>query len=278
VKLFEALPEDEPSTAGTEGVPFKRLYMFQDGHASPSAPNWQPLLDRFFAHTLRGADNGVDADPEVLTEGRSAGAESTGFRLETSWPPPETEAVPLYLGRGAGGELSGDPVGGGDEASYTDTATQTEEGSKLAPAAEANWLFYRSAPLARRARMAGEAVLRATVSVSREHAHLTPILVDVAPDGTTKTVSRGFLNLLYRNGLGREQPMPVGEPVPATVTFKPQDQIFEAGHRIGVIVQSSNTAWAIPDDPGAAVTLHHGGSSALTVPLVDPPLPPALFR
>jgi len=277
VKLFEALPEDDPSTAGTEGVPFKRLYMFQDGHASPSAANWQPLLDRFFACTLRGSDNGVDSEPEVLTEGRSAGAESTGFRRETSWPPPEAEAVPLYLGRGvAGGELGSAPTPAGAGASYTDTATQTEEGSKLAAAAEANWLFYRSAPLARRARLAGDAVLRATVSVNRDHAHLTPILVDVAPDGTTTTVSRGFLNLLYRNGLAPEQAMPVGEPVPVTVTFKPQDQIFEAGHRIGVIVQSSNTAWAIPDDPGAEVTLHHGPGSTLTIPLVDPP--PTLFR
>ena len=39
------------------------------------------------------------------------------------------------------------------------------------------------------------------------------------------------------------------------MTFKPQDQIFRAGHRIGVLVQGSNTVWAVPDDPGATVTL-----------------------
>ena len=49
--------------------------------------------------------------------------------------------------------------------------------------------------------MTGAAKLRLSLSVNRDHAHLTPVLVDVAPDGTTKTVSRGFLNLQYRNGL-----------------------------------------------------------------------------
>ena len=31
---------------------FKRLYMWQAGHSTPGADNWQPLLDRFFDHTL----------------------------------------------------------------------------------------------------------------------------------------------------------------------------------------------------------------------------------
>jgi predicted acyl esterase len=92
--------------------------------------------------------------------------------------------------------------------------------------------------------------------------------VDVAPDGTTKTVSRGFLNLLYRDGLATAKPLPPGEPVRATVTFKPQDQTFEAGHSIGLLVQGSNTVWALPDDPGAGYTLRLGRrGSSLVLPL-----------
>lgn len=91
-----------------------------------------------------------------------------------------------------------------------------------------------------------------------------PVLVDVGPDGTTKTVSRGFLNLQYRNGLARAEPIPPNEPIKATVTFKPQDQTFEAGHRMGVILAGSNTVWAVPDDPGATYTVK---SAALELPL-----------
>jgi X-Pro dipeptidyl-peptidase len=229
-------------------TPFKRLYMWQAGHSTPGAPNWQPLLDRFFDHTLLGIDNGVDRESPVLTEGRSATQKSTGFRTEAAWPPPGTMQTTLKL---AGG-------------SFTDMASTTEEQSTRMPEAETNWLFSTGRPLAADTRMTGSARLKLTLSLDRDHAHLTPLLVDVGPDGTTKTVSRGFLSLQYRNGLATAEPIPPNEPIKATVTFKPQDQTFEAGHRIGVILQGSNTVWALPDDPGATYTVTR---SALALPL-----------
>ena len=243
VELFKALPD---------GI-LKRLYMFQDSHSSPSADNWQPLLDRFFERTLEGVANGIGQEPPVLTEGRSAGETSTGFRAEASWPPPGVRQVALRLGTG--------------QASFRDMATSTEERSTRMPAAQTDWFFFQGQPLARDRRMTGSARLDLTLELDRGHGHLTPVLVDVAPDGTTRTVSRGFLNLLYSNGLSRSQAVPVGEPVRARVTFKPQDQFFRAGHRIGVLVQGSNTVWAVPDDPGATYTLDLARSS-LVVPLM----------
>ena len=229
-------------------TPFKRLYMWQAGHSTPSAPNWQPLLDRFFDHTLLGVENGIDREPAVLTEGRSATQKSTGFRTETAWPPRRTRVTTLKL------------TGG----SFTDMGTTTEEQSTRMPDAEESWLFRTGKPLAADTRMTGAARLKLTLSVDRDHAHLTPLLVDVAPDGTTKTVSRGFLNLQYLGGLAAAEPIPPDVPIKATVTFKPQDQTFETGHRIGVIVQGSNTVWAVPDDPGATYTIT---GSALELPL-----------
>jgi X-Pro dipeptidyl-peptidase len=227
---------------------FKRLYMWQAGHSSPGNANWQPLLDRFFDHTLLGVENGVDTEPPVLTEGRSATLKSTGFRTEDAWPPSGTTRRTLALGGG----------------SFTDMATTTEEQSTRMAEAEQSWLFFSGDPLAVDTRMTGAATLRLSLSVDRDHAHLAPVLVDIAPDGTTKTVSRGFLNLQYRNGLAQAEPIPSDEPIRATVTFKPQDQTFEAEHRIGVILQGSNTVWAIPDDPGASYTV---SSARLLLPL-----------
>jgi X-Pro dipeptidyl-peptidase len=248
-------------------TPFKRLYMWQAGHSTPGAANWQPLLDRFFDHTLLGVDNGVNSEPPVITEGRSATQTSTGFRAEAAWPPPGTKATRLYLSREAtGGTLTRRPTEG--TASFRDFATSTEEQSTRMPTAESGWLFFRGAPLETDTRMTGAARLELSLEVDRDHAHMTPLLVDVAPDGSTKTVSRGFLNLLYRDGLASAKPLPPGEPVSATVTFKPQDQTFEAGHSIGVLVQGSNTVWAVPDDPGAGYTLGLGRrGSSLVLPL-----------
>jgi X-Pro dipeptidyl-peptidase len=243
---------------------FKRLYMFQAGHQSPRAANWQPLLDRFFDRALKGIANGVATEPPVLTEGRSATRRSTGFRAEASWPPPRTQDRRLFLT--ADGTLA--PRAGAGTDSFTDLGTSTEEQSTRMPTAESNWLFFKAAPFTAARRMTGAARLELTLTVDREHAHLAPLLVDVAPNGTTKTVSRGFLNLLYRGGLAQAREIPPGEPIRATVTFKPQDQVFEAGHRVGVIVQGSNTVWALPDDPGASYKLNFGSrGSALTLPL-----------
>lgn len=245
-------------------TPFKRLYMFQAGHSTPGAANWQPLLDRFFDHTLLGVDNGVDSEPPVITEGRSATQSSTGFRTEAAWPPPGTEPRRLFLT--PDGALARRPAEG--SASFRDLATSSEEVSTRTPSAETDWLFFRGAPLTEDIRLTGSARLELSLAVDRDHAHLTPLLVDVAPDGTTKTVSRGFLNLLYRDGLASAKRLPPGEPVSAIVTFKPQDQTFEAGHSIGLLVQGSNTVWAVPDDPGAGYTLGLGRrGSSLVLPL-----------
>ena len=92
--------------------------------------------------------------------------------------------------------------------SFTDLATTTEEQSTRMPTAQASWLFFQGEPLAADTRMTGAARLELSLSVDRDHAQLAPLLVDVAPDGTTKTVSRGFLNLQYRNGLGRRRADP----------------------------------------------------------------------
>ena len=270
VKLYEALREDDPATTAVEGVPFKRLYTFQGAHGSPSAANWQPLLDRFLDHTLMGVDNGVDREPPVLSEGRSAKG-STGFTSDASWPPAGARDMRLFLTRTASGGAFASRPSPAPSASYTDSGTAAEERSKRAPNAESDWLYYATAPLAGDTRLAGEAVLRSTISIDRDGGHLTPVLVDVAPDGSLKTVSRGFLNLRYRRGLAEQQPVPVGTPFAAGVTFKPQDHTFLAGHRIGLLVQSSNVVWALPDDPGAKVDVHHGqggiGGSLLSLPV-----------
>jgi X-Pro dipeptidyl-peptidase len=85
----------------------------------------------------------------------------------------------------------------------------------------------------------------------------------VAPDGTAKAISRGFLNLRYRNGLRDDEAVPVGQPVPATVTFSPQDHTVAAGHRIGVVLAGSNTIWAVPDTPAGTTTTVRSGTLVL---------------
>ena len=102
-------------------------------------------------------------------------------------------------------------------------------------------------------RIADSPVLRATITTSRSHGQLVPTLFDVDPAGNAVPISRGFLNLAYRDGLAEREPMPAGEPTPVTVTFKNQDWTVKAGHRIALVLASSNSVWGIPDAPGMSV-------------------------
>jgi predicted acyl esterase len=174
----------------------------------------------------------------------------------------------LRLGRDLVGGVLAPRVEGGD-AAFTDTGSSAEELAMRMLDAEAGWLAYRSAPLAADLRLAGTPRLELSLTASADHGHLAPTLVDIAPDGSATAITRGFLNLRYRDGLASEQPLPPGAPVRATVTFSPQDHTVEAGHRIGLVLAGSNVAWAVPDAPaGTRVTVHHGTEvSQLVLPV-----------
>jgi predicted acyl esterase len=159
------------------------------------------------------------------------------------------------------------PAAGGEDGSFTDLSTSSEERAlKEGLEREDGWLYYASAPLAAPLRIVGSPVLDVLVTDSQATGQLSPTLVDVAPDGTAVAISRGHLNLQYREGLEKAVPVPAGRPVRARVRLAPQDQTIPAGHRIGLIVAGSNVVWALPDQPGATYGVA-SGVSQLTLPV-----------
>lgn len=248
--LFRALPVDDPETATVEGPPFKLMYLTQGSHSGGTdGPRWQQLLDRFLAHTLKGVDNGVESEGPVITQGRAADG-PTEFRTEADYPLPDTDETTLWLHDDDVLARGPNRSPGTHVATYAETGTSTEEvPTTTGVAAPVTALSYESQPMTEDTRMVGSAVLDVFVRASQPTMHLTPVLLDIAPDGTTRTVQRGFLNLNYRNGLEGADPAP-GTWQRARVTMLPQDYTVRAGHRVGLLVQSSNTVWALPGNPG----------------------------
>jgi len=289
-ELFRALPVDDPATAQAEGVPFKLMYLTQGAHSGgTSGDRWARLLDRFLEHTLKGVENGIEAEGPVITQGRT-GATAGEFRTEVDYPLPATRPTTLWLrpgfdgdelpgvvfppqlpGLGEGGALSSKP----NKHDADPTSAYLEAGASTEELPARTGLYHLSLPLAADTRMLGSAVLDAWVQPSAATMHLTPVLVDVAPDGSYRTIERGFLHLDYRDGLERAEPAP-GQWQRATVTLLPQDYTIAAGHRIGLFVQSSNTVWAVPGSPGT-VAVANGKiralttGSRLTLPTIDGP-------
>jgi X-Pro dipeptidyl-peptidase len=244
-------------------APWKGLFMFQGAHGSPSGEQWTSLLDAFFARFLKGEP--VPLPGRIHSQPRTAAADGTLEAL-ASWPPPRTGDVELALGRGSAGGTLGSPDGA--PATFSDPGTMTEEVASEDLASEGAWLAYRSEPVGADLRIAGSPALDLTIAASRDHGHLTPTLWDEAPDGKLTPITRGFLNLAYRDGLAAGKPVPAGAPVRAVVGLLPQDWIVEKGHRIAVSVAASNTAWGVPDQPGLEVEVRHGGASRLLLPVV----------
>ncbi|MDT7539201.1 MAG: X-Pro dipeptidyl-peptidase [Actinomycetota bacterium] len=246
LSLYAALPVDNPQTKAVEGVPFKKIWLTQSQHADGSGPGYQDLVDKFWDRTLKGVHNGVENLPVANSLGRnSAGA--TKFVSSASWPPAGTASLNLNLDLAK--LVLGRPTPESTE-SYVDTGAVTEEASLRGAKSGSGgaWQYHESEPLKSDLRIAGSAVLDAVVNASTQSQQLDPLLVEVAPDGTLTLVERGFLNLDYRGGLAKADPKTGW--LKARVTFLPQDYTFAKGSRIGLILQSSNTVWAVPGSAG----------------------------
>ena len=184
------------------------------------------------------------------------------------------------------GPLAGRPGSYGATSGWLDTGTSTEEisrtdpwsndGEKAAVLGGQGYysLAFSTLPLAQSVRIAGSAELEGYFSLLGpiSGTHITPILVDIDANDRYKTIQRGFLNVDYRDGLESSAGAPSGM-FRADVEFLPEDYVVPAGHRIGMILQSSNTVWALPGNPAGFTSVHLGGEdfsgSMLHLPLVD---------
>jgi len=237
-ELWRRLPEDRPGTQRVEGVPFKLMYLTQGSHGGATdGRQWDDLLSDFLAHTLKGEQTGVRSRGPVITQGETSTG-VTGFRTLADYPAPSTDPTRLWLREG--GRLTGSAAERPHVSSYVEHGTATEEASP--------GLLFATAPVRERTRLVGSPVLEAQVRVSSPTMHITPVLYDVAPDGSRSVVARGFQHVDYRDGLGEARPA-TGRWVRVGVRLLPVDHTLARGHRYALAVQSSNTVWGGPGQP-----------------------------
>jgi X-Pro dipeptidyl-peptidase len=79
---------------------------------------------------------------------------------------------------------------------------------------------------------------------NKPDANLTVYLVDYGPTGAF-VVTRGWMDPQNRNGADRTEPVRTGKLYDYRWTLQPKDYIFPAGHRIGVVVFSSDQEYTL---------------------------------
>jgi putative CocE/NonD family hydrolase len=222
-----------------------------------------PQTVAFFDHFLRGVDNGFDTRPSFHYY--QMGTEE--WRTTNSWPPKDAADTVFYL-QPDGGLSATEPAAGVSPDSFTfnpanpaptvgsaNLNTSLKQGpwnQGFANAFRQDVLVYRTAVLEEDLSIAGEVRAELFVSSDRPDTDFTAILVDIYPDRRQMLVREGILRMRFREGVDKEVFMEPGTVYPATIEIGHTALTFKKGHRVGIVISSSN--W-----PKYDVNLNDGG-------------------
>ena len=237
---------------------------------------------RWFDHWLRDRETGIMDEPQLrvwLQEWAPPSprhAQRDGrWVTEPGWPSPNTEVLALPLGeRGLG---------------LADTADAALRcyGHESHGADAGNWCPYGAAadeppdqreedgrtrcldsePLAERLELLGRPTAVLELTADQPLAVVAVRLCDVAPDGSSLLLTRGFLNLTHRDSHEHPEPVPVGERLTVRVELNALGQAIPAGHRLRLSISPGYWPWIWPSPEPVQLLLHTAGESRLELPV-----------
>lgn len=171
------------------------------------------------------------------------------------WPDPAARSVSLDFTSGAPG-VGGLSLGPGSATTetLTDDASITAQTSATAATSNVR-LLYKTPVLQRDVRISGTPWLSLRMAFSKPAANLTGVLVDYAPDGTATILTRGWMDPQNRYSDSVSVPMVPGQFYNLHFDMQPKDSVIVAGHRIGVMILSSDNEATIRPAAGTQLTL-----------------------
>ncbi|HET6214544.1 MAG TPA: Xaa-Pro dipeptidyl-peptidase, partial [Micromonosporaceae bacterium] len=276
------------------GVP-RKIWLHQANHQDPfnlRRTEWLSTLHRWFDQWLYGIDTGIMTEPMADIE-----TAPTQWQTAASWPLPGTRTAPMFLGPAADdrpGTLTTTPSGIGSRLSFVDDPAQTAE--QLADSeltADPNRQVYLTAPLATPVRLSGTPRVTVRASLDGRSPYLTALLVDYGTDArfaairrlsdvdcigpgipgdpgcfarrayvTAVTpyqiVTRGWLDVRNRANARVTQPITPGTTYSFSWELQPNDHIVAAGHRLGLVLISTDRDYTLRYPAGTVVSVQLG--------------------
>ena len=206
---------------------------------------------RFFDRWLKGVDNGADRDPSL----RLFEMGTNVWRRFDRWP--DTRPLDLYL-HAAGAALDAVPPTEDEGArAYRydpeEPVTTPLDFARLSfdepPLDQAyierrpDVLVYTSAPMRAELAVTGWPHLEMFAVSDCDDTDWHVRLTDVAPDGRSLRVTAGCLRAACRDSLREPSPIVPGRPTRYDVELGPTSHVFLPGHRIRLVVTSSDFPW-----------------------------------
>ena len=216
----------------------------------------------FLDHWVKGVRNGFESE-EPRIRYYQMGAEE--WRSTEIWPPKDSREQAYYLNsdrslstaapKAATAAFIYDPsnpvptVGGHvlDRVLMPGPADQAQKVES-----RSDVLVFSTPALEKDTPIAGKVKVSLFVSSDRTDTDFTAIVTDVYPDGRSMLVTEGIRRMRFRNSTSREELMKPGEVYPVTLELTNTALTFVKGHRIRVVISSSN-------HPKFALNLNDGG-------------------
>ncbi|MGI5284029.1 Xaa-Pro dipeptidyl-peptidase [Nonomuraea polychroma] len=284
-----------------QNVP-RKIWLHQGTHMNPFSlrtVEWLRQLHGWFDHWLYGIDSGIMREPQADVE-IAAGQ----WAQHRSWPLPGATPVPLHLGSGQRLGLVPRPLSAKE--SFVDQKVRTAEQLVEATGSDPNRLAYTTGELPADVRISGTPTVSVRASFKNGASpYLTALLVDygtdVRPNGSLlstgqtycygqgvpgdtgcttlrvlgtattpyKIVTRGWLDVRNRHRPDKTEPLRPGRHYTFTWDFQPTDYLFKKGHRLGLVIISTDYDYTLRYPPGTEITVSPGHSS-LRLPMVTP--------
>ncbi len=259
-------------------------------HQFPHLATPGPGLDflgearRWWDRWLAGEENGVEEDPVYLGflgesgRGGPSASEIPGEWMEAgAWPPASGTRSLWYLREGGLKPLPGPAP---ETQFRTPPCAGTERGELIPHCSgpemardqrldDGASLLFDSRPLEEPLSIWGDPILQITVSSDSPTGHLVVRLCDVGPDGVSRFVTWGLLNLCHRDGNDRARPVTPGEAMTLHVPLDHVAHRFRTGHRLRLALSTASwpNVWPAADDPTFTLATEE---AVLALPRIEP--------
>jgi len=261
--------------------PWAHVYP-QDGTPGPAIGFLQEAL-RWWDHWLKDEDRGIMAEPMLrayIEEGAPPGHRDPvpgRFVGEAQWPSPRVERRVLQLnGEGMGAAPLAEREVTLRSPCWTGLAVGEWMGTGVAGEGPADQRhddafsqIFDSEPLTERLEILGAPEFEMQIASDKEVAQLCVRLCDVAPDGASRRVSYGVLNLTHRESHAEPAPLVPGTPYTIRVKLNDCGYAFARGHVLRLALSSAYWPLIWPAPEAATLTLSLPGRLTLPVRPAD---------
>lgn len=250
-----------------QGVPHK-VWWHQRGHGDwayrLNQDAWLREVNRWFTRFMYDVPNGVESEPHAVVQ-----REDGSWHTEADWPAPAAEAVDVTLlpgGRTTGGLTAGHRDGRAVTETIVDDASFDATGLASADASP-HRLVYSTETFEEAVRVSGTVELDLRLSFSDPAANVSAALVDYAPDGSAFVVTEGWMDPQNRKSPSRTFAIKPGTPYDIEFGMQPDDYEFQPGHRLAVVLFSSDHDFTLRPEPGTELDVDLRRST-VTLPVV----------